>query len=79
MVVLLFSFWVCLFLGGRAIHYTYMYMERTKTQVIYGRLSTTKVVSYPQNLEGDSRFLCFFWVGVLGNYPLPDGKGTERT
>ena len=39
------------FLGGRAIHYTYMDMQRKKPQVSNGRLSTAEAASYPHYLD----------------------------
>ena len=37
-------------LGGRAIHYTYMDMQRKKPQVSNGRPSTAEAASYPHYL-----------------------------
>jgi len=38
------------FLGGRAIHYTYMYMQRKKPQASNGRPSTAEAANYPHYL-----------------------------
>ncbi len=43
-----FFFFFCL--GGRAIHYTYMYMQRKKPQVSNGRPSTAEAANYPHYL-----------------------------
>ena len=40
------------FLGGRAIHYTHMYVQRKKPQVLSGRPLSTKAASYPHYLGG---------------------------
>ena len=40
-------FFLFFFLGGRAIHYTYMYVQRKKPQVSNGRPATAEAASYP--------------------------------
>ncbi len=42
----IFIFYFC----GRAIHYTYMYMQRKKPQVSNGRPSTAEAANYPRYL-----------------------------
>ena len=41
------SFFLFLVVCGRAIHYTYMYMQRKKPQVSNGRPSTAEAANYP--------------------------------
>ncbi len=44
------AFFSLIFLGGRAIHYTYMDMQRKKPQVSNGKPSTAEAASYPHYL-----------------------------
>jgi len=46
LVTKIHAFFFFFFLGGRAIHYTYMYVQRKKPQVSNGRPSTAEAASY---------------------------------
>ena len=61
------------FLGGRAIHYTYMDMQRKKPQVSNGRPSTAEAASYPHYL-GRGRHKSLQGGNMSGKTSSPQGS-----
>jgi hypothetical protein len=68
-IALFFLLFLFLVLGGRAIHYTYMDMQRKKPQVSNGRPSTAEAASYPHYLgRGRHKSLFGLKPGSFGTF-----------
>ena len=66
-------FFFFFFLGGRAIHYTKMDMQRKKPQVSNGRPSTAEAASYPHYL-GRGRHKSLQRGNMSGKTSSPQGR-----